>query len=170
MSTMFERKCLMCGQPLPEGVVASRKYCNDCGIQRKRESEAKRREVRKSMRELAKKEESESPKQQKPARTISEKDRRYCAKCIYRGRYTAGYLCNYICMTGERRGCPPGVGCTRKLLASQFETTSKIRICERCGVNTVENKYARFCNSCRLELRRMAAYHMIEVKNEKEKG
>lgn len=45
-----------------------------------------------------------------------EEDRKWCEKCIYKpgeGSYNH-WLCDYYSITGKRRGCKPGVGCTRK--------------------------------------------------------
>lgn len=48
----------------------------------------------------------------------SVKDRKYCVKCIYSAREKAlnKHLCDYFSKTGIRRGCPAGVGCTKREL------------------------------------------------------
>lgn len=44
----------------------------------------------------------------------------YCEKCVYRKTFTsAGPYCDYICMTGHRRPCPPGEGCTVRVLLDE---------------------------------------------------
>lgn len=44
-----------------------------------------------------------------------------CKGCIYLARLyareSAPSICDYIEITGHRRGCPPGAGCTKKKLA-----------------------------------------------------
>ena len=44
-------------------------------------------------------------------------DRLYCRKCIYappsNGHFT--HLCDFCFQTGKSRGCPPGVGCKRRV-------------------------------------------------------
>lgn len=41
----------------------------------------------------------------------------YCDKCVYRKTFTsAGPYCDYLCMTNERRPCPPGEGCTVRVI------------------------------------------------------
>lgn len=39
---------------------------------------------------------------------------KYCDACIYRKNLTSGAItyCDYICMTGNKRPCPAGDGCT----------------------------------------------------------
>lgn len=39
---------------------------------------------------------------------------RYCTKCIYRGSWPSGDLkyCRYLEVTGEKRPCGAGTGCT----------------------------------------------------------
>lgn len=166
---MFERRCEICGKPFPEGTVASRRFCLDCGVQHKREKEAEQRIRRRNLAIELKKTESAAEQRPKcPPKTLLEKDKKYCAKCIYRGRYTAGYLCNYLCMTGERRGCPPGVGCNKKTLASQREP--KYRTCVQCGERITDSKYAKFCAACRLEIRRESAIHINKMKLERKGG
>lgn len=52
----------------------------------------------------------------KQSETTDPKDRAYCKHCAYSAGGWARYdhLCMYILMTGKRRGCKPGVGCTRR--------------------------------------------------------
>lgn len=48
-------------------------------------------------------------------------DRKYCRKCIYSApqRRVEKYLCEYYSKTGVRRGCPAGVGCTKRVLRGE---------------------------------------------------
>ena len=157
---MAQTNCLMCGVPFPKGTVASRKYCVECYEKREMAARQRRREKRKQ----EKKDAPPPPKPLSPEKTLSSEDRRYCERCIYAGRFTAGYLCNYIFMTGERRGCPAGVGCKRKTLVAQFKSGTKKRSCLRCGEKLTGGKYAKYCDKCRFELHQEAALHMIEIK------
>lgn len=38
----------------------------------------------------------------------------YCTRCIYLNRAWGTRVCDYLTITGERRGCPAGDGCTRR--------------------------------------------------------
>lgn len=42
---------------------------------------------------------------------------KYCDPCIYRKVFAGSWLpyCDYLCMTGERRPCPAGDGCTARV-------------------------------------------------------
>lgn len=104
--TIDDRTCLMCGQPLPEWSSRSRRYCDECG--RKRNIEltwARQRKREKVQREAAEIRQAAA-------------DRKYCQKCLYAhaGKYPT-HLCDYILLTGNRRGCKAGVGCTERRLA-----------------------------------------------------
>lgn len=39
---------------------------------------------------------------------------KYCDRCVYRKNFTSGavHYCDYLCMTGKRRPCQAGDGCT----------------------------------------------------------
>lgn len=44
-------------------------------------------------------------------------DKKYCKGCyFFSGGFEGVRLCNYYLMTGKRRPCPAGVGCTVKLV------------------------------------------------------
>lgn len=45
---------------------------------------------------------------------MTPEDQEYCRRCVYRKDLGAFKICDYITITGHPRGCPPGVGCTRK--------------------------------------------------------
>ena len=42
---------------------------------------------------------------------------KYCNPCIYRKVFAGSWLpyCDYLCMTGKRRPCPAGDGCTARV-------------------------------------------------------
>lgn len=46
----------------------------------------------------------------------------YCEKCIYKKSFSNGSLpyCDYYMMTGERRPCPAGDGCTVRITTREF--------------------------------------------------
>lgn len=49
---------------------------------------------------------------------------RECGDCIYRkkiNRTQSLSYCDYLCMTGEVRGCPPGRKCIRKISRDALE-------------------------------------------------
>lgn len=164
---MRERHCVICGAPFPANAPASKKYCDSCREARERERYIIQKEEQKRRR-------AEAPplptKPFAPPRTLQKKDEDYCRRCVYKGRFSAGYLCDYYSMTGERRGTKAGFGCERRKIATK--ETGK-RVCERCGVE-ITSRYSRFCADCRIEFHREAALHMAEVlrerrKNEKER-
>ena len=37
-----------------------------------------------------------------------------CLSCIYHGRAKGQVICEYLTRTAHRRGCPPGIECTRR--------------------------------------------------------
>ena len=101
-----QRTCLRCGQPLPEGSSCSRRYCDACGKQWNIEL-TRERQRRKDKRQ---------------AEIVAERrdkaDRAYCRTCVYHGSENYGnYLCDYLLLTGTRRGCKAGVGCERRRTA-----------------------------------------------------
>ena len=70
---MSVRQCAICGKPLPEGSAAARKFCNECGTAHRKEIEKQRRDERRKLeREVA----AAQPQQQKPIKTLNEKDKR----------------------------------------------------------------------------------------------
>lgn len=44
---------------------------------------------------------------------------RYCNGCMYLTRMSGDWFCDYISATGERRGCPAGVGCVRRTMGGK---------------------------------------------------
>ena len=112
----MERKCQMCGAVFPEGTPASRKYCYDCWTIRHKEADLRCREKR---REKAK-EKAEAAKKNSPERTSTKANRAYCGKCFYHGFIREGNMtCDYILLTGHRRGCKFGAGCEKRSLDVQ---------------------------------------------------
>ena len=49
----------------------------------------------------------------KPPQEKKESNYRYCKTCVYYGKSTS--TCDFLWTTGERRGCPSGKNCTRKV-------------------------------------------------------
>lgn len=105
MNEISQRTCLRCGNPLPVLSSASRRYCDECGKQRN--IELTRERQRKALKRAY---EVRMAKQEV-------KDKAWCRKCIYHGSENYGnYLCDYILLTGKRRGCKPGEGCNQRRL------------------------------------------------------
>lgn len=164
MIPVFERKCKVCGKPFPPGTVATKRYCDPCREKLAKEREAKRKEERRSEREKAAKENLAA---QNGEMTILRKaDMAYCAKCIYRGSFSESYLCNYLMMTCERRGCRAGVGCDKRDF-ERVEVKDNRNVCERCGRRYDGTKRSHFCPDCRVEMHRENARRMLERRKEK---
>lgn len=160
---MPERRCVICGVLLPTSSPASRKYCDACKPEHERMEAVRRSAERRSLKAMEK---LEQPQPTKQPRMLQKKDEDYCRKCMYKGRFSAGYLCDYYSMTGERRGTKAGFGCERRKIA---EKAPEKRVCERCGVE-IESKYSRFCTDCRMEFHREAARHMADVMRDRRKS
>lgn len=95
--------CLRCGGTLPEGSGQSRKYCDACGKARNIELTIERQQ------KAAKKQKTVAEEKQEIA------DRRYCRSCKFYGSENYGRnLCDFLLITGRRRGCKCGVGCERR--------------------------------------------------------
>lgn len=93
-------------------------------------------------------------------------DQLYCMKCVYHGAFTEGYLCNYIMMTGHRRGCDAGVGCgMRKPIYA--EDAERKRICQSCGARYEGGPYSRLCPDCRRAVFQKNAMGMVLKRKEK---
>lgn len=99
--------CLRCGNPLPDGSYLTRKYCDKCGAERKKELRRERERIAREQSIAAHQEKQDAA------------DREYCKPCIYRGSVEYGNnLCDYILLTGKRRGCKAGVGCTERVISN----------------------------------------------------
>ena len=45
----------------------------------------------------------------------------WCEGCLYQKKFTSDMkYCDYICMTGRRRPCPGGDGCTERIISDPF--------------------------------------------------
>lgn len=89
-------------------------------------------------------------------------DKQYCGKCIYKGRFSAEYLCDYVGITGHIRGGKPGVGCRKRELEGGTKSQYGERICERCGAAYIGSKTSHYCPGCRIEAFRQNAKNMTE--------
>lgn len=49
-----------------------------------------------------------------------------CRKCIFRTSIYSWPICDYIGITGHRRGCPPGKGCTRRIVGNRGRSISQL--------------------------------------------
>ena len=106
MTEISQRTCLRCGNPLPVLSSASRRYCDECGKQRNIEltRERQRKALKRAYEVRMAKQES--------------KDRVWCRKCLYHGSEAYCFnLCDYLLMTGHRRGCRAGEGCAKRRFA-----------------------------------------------------
>lgn len=140
---MEAHKCAICGKVFPYGTAKTRKYCDDCQDQHRIRQLERQKELRKEAKMKA-----SGDQQKHDPRMLKASDKAYCGKCIYRGRFSAEYLCDYLGMTGKRRGCKAGVGCIRRDIgeAKMYENR---RICERCGAVYEGGKKSHICPQCR---------------------
>lgn len=73
----------------------------------------------------------------------------YCTKCYYRVFLPAlGFGCEYICVTGKRRPCPSGEGCTVRIIKSRTGTKNAeerrdVLFAEDEGIDYVQLKAER---------------------------
>ena len=161
------RLCQICGKELPIGSAASRKYCNACAKEHNKEltmlryqrANHKRAEARAKAEEI-----------KQPIRDLRMEDKAYCAKCVYTGRFSEDYLCNYLAIEGHRRGCRAGKGCTKRKLIPAAEAKVGERICERCGAAYTGGKKSHYCPACRAEASRKNAIHAVETRGKKDGG
>ena len=155
------RLCQICGRELPIGSSASRKYCKKCSVQRNIEL-TKLRQQRFSQKRSDERAKQAGIKQ--PVRTLREEDKAYCAKCVYTGRFSEDYLCNYLAMEGHRRGCRAGKGCTKRKLIPAENSSFGERICEKCGAAYTGGKKSHYCPDCRKNIMRQNAIHAVELR------
>lgn len=105
----MEHKCILCGAKLPNK-RGGRCYCPSCRAYMVAERERNANEERKILR-------VKHELKPKPVfvqrRSPNKNDERYCSKCRYHGKAGVN-LCDYFYRTGERRGCPAGVGCNKR--------------------------------------------------------
>ena len=113
---MPERRCQMCGVVFPEGTAPTRKYCFDCLEIRHEQARIRHREKER----LKARERAAEAKKNRQKTTNPKTDRAYCGKCIYHGFIRDGLMtCDYILLTGHRRGCKAGAGCDKRALDGQ---------------------------------------------------
>jgi len=76
-----------------------------------------------------------------------------CKGCFYGKKFTALALtyCDYLCMTGKRRPCPPGEGCTVRITANPYKPKA-FTVVKRPREKTPEQKEKE--KQLRLEKRR----------------
>lgn len=161
------RRCQICGKELPVGSAASRKYCPACSKQhnldltklRQKKFTQKRSDERAKQAEI-----------KQPVRTLRDEDKAYCAICVYTGRFSEDYLCNYLAMEGHRRGCRAGKGCKKRKLIPSIEDNGGMRTCEKCGAAYVGGQKSHYCPECRKEIMRKNAIHAIETRRKKDGG
>lgn len=158
------RLCQICGKELPTESSASRKYCQPCSKQHEAEL-AKIRQIRNNQKRAERR--AEKPMIQKPRRTLLPEDRAFCIKCIYAGRQAEEYLCDYMLLTGKRRGCAPGKGCKKRIIKQKESTVADEKSCERCGALFNGSATTHLCPECRKEARRKNAIHAVEVRLKK---
>jgi len=101
------KSCQICGVPFPPNTPGSKKYCSKCLIKHNREASRERR-ARRAAKRAAEKQAAMA------VNTTEKEDRVYCSKCVYSAVRSDTYLCDYISLTGTRRGCKPGKGCTKR--------------------------------------------------------
>ena len=49
-----------------------------------------------------------------------------CRKCIFRSWLHSWTICDFIGITGQRRGCPAGKGCTRRIVGDKGRSISQL--------------------------------------------
>ena len=156
--------CVICGNPLPDGSFHTRKYCDSCKVEHERCRSRKRSAERRRMKKSG--ELNPLSSDDKQPRTLQKNDMAYCAKCVYRGRFSAGYLCNYLLLTGEHRGCKYGEGCTRREIGAAKGEVG-IKQCERCGASYVGGPSSHYCSDCRSNVSRDNARKAAEKNRER---
>ena len=163
---MFEKKCVVCGKVFPAGTPASKKYCDECAVvhRAKKKHEQNMRYKERILAAQGKKPKAYAPHQ---PRQLKGSDKAYCTKCLYKGRFSEDYLCNYFLMTGSVRGCKAGYGCEKRELITGTTDEQGRKQCERCGVLYIGTKSSRYCMACRKEALRANQRHMMEVRAQK---
>ena len=96
-----------------------------------------------------------------------------CSGCkYYFGDYIANRCCNYIFVEGHRRPCPPGDGCTAKVIGpAPFHTWGRcartlhkrepvMKLCARCGDAFYTNRSDKLycCDACQERAKSARAY------------
>ena len=79
----------------------------------------------------------------------------YCEKCVYRKTFTsAGPYCDYLCMTNERRPCPPGEGCTVRVVQDAYKPKAFTVVAGKRGRKPMTEKEKAAAQLARQEKRR----------------
>lgn len=113
----IDKVCEGCGV-LMTNVPPERKYCYDCVKKRNREYQ---REYQRQYSEV--KREKRNEKGEKPQKRSVNPNQKYCEGCVYWGGcFKSNYCCNYIFIEGHSRPCPPGKGCTEKIVGKRKRT------------------------------------------------
>lgn len=102
--------CILCGAELPNK-RGGRCYCPSCSAYMREKRLQENNEERKVLRI---KHEIEPKPAEKKRVTLRKSDIKYCMRCEYHGNFIHQILCDHLCKTGQRRGCPPGVGCDKR--------------------------------------------------------
>ena len=161
---MFEKKCTVCGKVFPPGTPPAKKFCDDCAPIHNAEKKHEQN-MRYKNRILAQKEQKPKTYALNQPRQLSAKDKQYCSKCIYRGRFSEDYLCNYFSMTLELRGCKAGYGCEKRAFASTPDGED-YRHCERCDAVFIGPKTMHLCKECLRKVRRENAKKATAARKE----
>ena len=161
------RRCQICGKELPIGSSAARKYCQPCSKQHNIELTKLRQQRFSQKRSEAR---AEQAVIQQQVRELREEDKAYCAMCVYKGRCSEDYLCDYLVVTGKRRGCKAGKGCKKRKLIPSIEDNGGMRTCEKCGAAYVGGQKSHYCPECRKEIMRKNAIHAVETRGKKDGG
>ena len=55
------------------------------------------------------------------------KDAEFCKECVYHGQMCGEMICNYILVTKQLRGCPPGSECTKRKIGSNRKNMKNLK-------------------------------------------
>ena len=109
-SAKVDKNCEDCGTLLVQ-VSPCRRLCYACAKKRQKAGSAEYRARHKAKKETSYK---------IPAETDNTKN---CKNCVYwGGDYPCNFCCNYILDEGHSRPCPPGKGCTVKVIGKRPRT------------------------------------------------
>lgn len=104
----IDKACEDCGV-LMTNVHFLRKHCYECAKKRRKEYQSQYVKEKRTT--------------QKPQVRITNANKKYCKGCVYWGGfYEHNACCNYIFIEGHSRPCPPGKGCTEKIVGARIRT------------------------------------------------
>lgn len=110
LEQMADKVCEDCGV-LMSNVHFERKLCYDCAKKRRRDYQVQYRKAKREKRES-----NNNP----PQEHIANPNEKHCKGCVYWGAaYEGNECCNYIFVEGHSRPCPPGKGCTEKIVGKR---------------------------------------------------